>query len=134
MVSVEVRESEIEDIFAQYPILLRRILELTADIFLVARQKILPSGRLDLVYSHLSDLLLVELKVEPFQESFLNQVTEYRNDLVSLQQRGEFVRGDLNAVLLCPRVTREEQRLAAVSEVAAVPYKGTRCRGDRFGV
>ena len=99
-----------------------RILELSADIFLVTRQKALPSGRLDLVYSHLSDLLLIELKVEPFQEPFVNQVTEYRSDLVSLQRRGEFVRGDLSAVLLCPRVTRDEQRFAALSEVTAVTY------------
>ena len=85
MTTVEVRESEIEDIFAQYPVLLRRILELSADIFLVARQKTLP-GRPDLLYSHLSELLLVELKVEPYQEPFVTQVTEYRSDLVSLQR------------------------------------------------
>ena len=66
MTTVEVRESEIEDIFAQYPLLLRGVLKLSHDIFLVARQKILPSGRLDLVYSHLSDLLLIELKVDLF--------------------------------------------------------------------
>ena len=68
MTTVEVRESEIEDIFAQYPLLLRGVLKLSHDIFLVARQKILPSGRLDLVYSHLSDLLLIELKVDSFVE------------------------------------------------------------------
>ena len=57
MTTAEVRESEIENIFAQYPVLLREVLQLSNDIFLVARQKILPSSRLDLVYSHLSELL-----------------------------------------------------------------------------
>ncbi len=43
MTTVEVPESEIEDIFAQYPVLLRRILELSAHVFLVTRQKTLSS-------------------------------------------------------------------------------------------
>ena len=74
MTTVEVRESEIEDIFAQYPLLLGGVLKLSHDIFLVARQKILPSGRLDLVYSHLSDLLLIELKVDSLVKTRFEEV------------------------------------------------------------
>jgi hypothetical protein len=91
MVTSEVRESEIEDIFAQYPVLLRGVLGLSNDIFLVSRQMTLPSGRLDLVYSHLSELLLIELKVESFQRQFVKQVLDYKTDLLMLQQGGGFI-------------------------------------------
>lgn len=122
MVRAEVRESEIEDIFAQYPMLMRGVLELSHDVFLVARQKILPSGRLDLVYSHSSELILVELKVEPFRESFVRQVLDYKNDLDSLQSDGEFIQGTVNAVLLCSNVTTEQKMLADNDGVKAVSY------------
>ena len=122
MTTVEVRESEIEDIFAQYPLLLRGVLKLSHDIFLVARQKILPSSRLDLVYSHLSDLLLIELKVEPFQKPFVKQVLDYKDDLISMQRRGEFIKGDVSAVLLCPRVAQGDSRFARDEGVKAIPY------------
>ena len=122
MTTVEVRESEIEDIFAQYPLLLRGVLKLSHDIFLVARQKSLPSGRLDLVYSHLSDLLLIELKVEPFQKPFVKQVLDYKDDLISMQRRGEFIKGDVSAVLPCPRVAQGDSRFARDEGVKAIPY------------
>ena len=122
MASVEIRESEIEDIFAQYPLQLRNILDLSDEVFLVARQKLLPSGRLDLVYSHLADLLLIELKVEPFRKAFVNQVLGYRNDLIGLQKSGEFVTGNVRAILLCPHVTRSDKQFANGEGVDAFLY------------
>ena len=122
MASIDVRESEIEDIFAQYPDQVRRVLNLSDDVFLVARQKILPSGRLDLVYSHLSELLLVELKVEAFQRSFVGQVLGYRNDLVSMQGKGQFPRGNVRPIILSPQVTRNDRQYAGQAGVDATTY------------
>ena len=122
MARVEVRESEIEDIFAQYPVLLRRALKLQNDIFLVARQMALPSGRLDLVYSHLSELLLIELKVETFQNSFIDQVLGYKSDLNVMQTEGLFLQGDVTAVLMCPDLTSADGLFADARGVRTIAY------------
>jgi hypothetical protein len=98
---VNVRESEVEDVLAQYPNLAKRILGLSDDIFLLTRQKPLPSGRLDLMYACASDLLLVELKVEQFRAKFLRQVLAYRDDLTALQSQAKFVRGEIRPYVLC---------------------------------
>ena len=109
---VEVRESEIEDVFAQYPELLKRVLGISEDIYLLARQKPLPSGRLDLVYSCMSNLLLIELKAEQFNKTFLRQVLSYRDEISSLQQRGKFVIGDVMPYLVCTDFSKEAKELA----------------------
>ncbi|MBM3943879.1 MAG: hypothetical protein FJ317_00105 [SAR202 cluster bacterium] len=122
MVTVEIRESEIEDIFAQYPSLLRKTLRLPNELTLIARQMILPSGRLDLLYSSLSNLLLVELKVESFRESFLKQILSYRADLTTLQAKGEFVQGSLTPILLCTSVNKDSLMFARQKGVEAHVY------------
>lgn len=122
MPRLEIRENEIEDIFALYPMQLRQVLGLSNDIHLVARQKILPSGRLDLVYSHLSDLLLIELKVERFRQSFVDQVMGYKGDLEHLQQTGAFIHGALLPILLCPEATGSEKQYAAGMGVDTIVY------------
>ena len=122
MPRLEIRENEIEDIFAQHPVQMRKLLGLSQDVFLIARQKTLPSGRLDLLYSHLSELLLIELKVEPFRHSFVSQVLAYRNDLVSLQQNGTFISGHVQPFLLCPVLTNTDVNSAFALGVTAVKY------------
>src|SRR5690242_18983034 len=109
---VNVRESEVEDVLAQYPNLAKRILGLSDDIFLLTRQKSLPSGRLDLMYAGASELLLVELKVEQFRAKFLRQVLAYRNDLAVLQRQAKFVRGQIRPYVLCLKFDKAAEALA----------------------
>ena len=107
---LEVRESEIEDVFAHYPQLLKESLKVTDEIYLLARQKLLRSGRLDLVYGCGSELFLVELKVEDFKRKFLDQVLGYQRDLTELQSQGQFLRG--NVVPICiARLQRQRTRV-----------------------
>jgi hypothetical protein len=119
---IEVRENEIEDILALYPDFLKNILRLPGEILLIARQKLLPSGRLDLVFSHRNNLLLIELKVEPFKKSFVRQVCSYRADLKHLQSQGRFISGELLSYLLCPTITSAESRFSQQEDVEAVVY------------
>lgn len=123
MTVLEVRESEIEDVLAQYPALLKQILGVPNELRLLARQLPLPSGRLDLIYSHLAQLLLIELKVEPFRPTYVNQVVQYRSDLLSLQKSGRFVGGPLTALVLCPELTPSDQHLASQQGVELVLYR-----------
>lgn len=117
-----VRESEIEDIFAQYPELLKRVLGVSGEMHLVARQKPLPSGRLDLMYAHASRFLLVELKADDFKPIFVNQVLSYRSDLQTLQERGAFIRAEIVPYLVCPSSTDQARQVAANGGVLLCPY------------
>jgi hypothetical protein len=115
---VNIRESEVEDVLAQYPRLAKRILGRSEDIFLLTRQKPLRSGRLDLMYACANELLLVELKVEEFRAKFLSQVLCYRDDLVVLQKQAKFVRGDIRPYVLCLGFDRSAATLAEDRGVA----------------
>ncbi|MGH9727260.1 MAG: hypothetical protein ACRD4V_01555 [Candidatus Acidiferrales bacterium] len=119
---LEVRESEIEDVFAQYPELLKRVLGISGDMHLVARQKPLPSGRLDLMYAYANHFLLVELKAGTFKPVFVTQVLSYRSDLQDLQERGAFIRAEIVPYLLCPSPTTEARQLAENQGVLLCPY------------
>ncbi len=119
---VEIRESEIEDVFAQYPAILKRVLGISEDINLVARQKLLASGRLDLIYACLTDLLLVELKAEEFKKNFVHQVLSYRDDLHTLQRGGKFIHGNIVPYLVCPGFTPEARLFAERSGVQPRSY------------
>lgn len=77
-IELHIRESQIEDILVMYPEIAARILGENSDITPAVRQKSLPSGgRLDVVYIAGNRFLLVELKVEAFVSTFLQQVLAY---------------------------------------------------------
>lgn len=118
----EVRESEIEDVFAQYPELLKRVLGISGEMHLVARQKALPSGRLDLMYAYTDHFLLVELKADSFKPIFLTQLLSYRNDLQNLQRQGGFIEAEIVPYLLCTSSSEEARQTAANRGVFLCPY------------
>ncbi len=122
MVNVQIRESEVEDVFAQYPRMMKDALGLEAEIFLVARQMLLPSGRIDLMYSHRSELLLIELKVVPCRQTFIEQIAGYRADMVALQSRDDFIDGDIRSILLCPDSTQHLNREAERQDIRIATY------------
>jgi len=59
---MEIRESQIEDVLVGAPALSRQILGLADEPRILARQMILPAGRIDILYTYQTSLLLVELK------------------------------------------------------------------------
>ena len=82
---MEIRESQIEDILVSAPVLTKNILHLEDEPRFLCRQMIMPSGRLDLLYTHRTELLLLELKVVPFKRQFIEQLSAYRNHLLKMQ-------------------------------------------------
>ena len=78
---MEIRESQIEDILVSAPVLTKNILRLEDEPRFLCRQMIMPSGRLDLLYTYRTELLLLELKVVPFKKQFVDQLYAYRNNL-----------------------------------------------------
>ncbi|MBI4339267.1 MAG: hypothetical protein HY680_04875 [Chloroflexi bacterium] len=82
----------------------------------------MPSGRLDLLCVSGNHLLLVELKVEEFQERFLGQVMSYTRDLVSLQEQGLLVKTPIQSFLLCPSFSEAQSERCRASGVEPVQY------------
>lgn len=120
--SLEVRESQVEDILVSAPILTKRILSLEQDPRLLSRQMLIPSGRLDLLYAHRTELLLVELKVVPFKKRFVRQLCTYADDLRNLQQRGELLQGKISPYLLVTHATPSQCEAALANEIVCRPY------------
>ncbi|MDO8667659.1 MAG: hypothetical protein Q7K35_01005 [bacterium] len=119
---LEVRESQIEDVFVSAGVLTRRILNLEDEPRLLVRQMILPSGRLDLLYAYQTKLLLIELKAVKFKRDFLDQVLNYKNELLEYQQRGKLLQGDIESFLLCTEATSLEKSLAEKRGVNLTKY------------
>ncbi len=108
---MEIREKQIEDILVSSPALMQKTFGLDEEPRLIGRQIIVPSGRLDMLYTYHKDLFLIELKVANFQKRFIKQVLEYKNDLQVLQKQGKLINGEIIPFLLMPQTsknTREE--------------------------
>lgn len=119
---MEIRESQIEDVLVSAPVLTRNILNLSEEPRLLARQMILPSGRLDLLYIYQTNLLLIELKVVPLQQKFIKQVSDYRNDLTVFQTNGKLVQGNIQTFLVCPTVSANLKTQALNQNINCVEY------------
>lgn len=119
---MEIRENQIEDVLVSAPILTRNILNLSEEPRLLARQMILPSGRLDLLYAYQTNLLLLELKVVPLRQEFIKQVANYRNDLKTFQNNGKLLQGDIQTFLVCPEVSSELRTKAHSENIFCFEY------------
>src|SRR3989338_8578834 len=108
-----ISESQVEDALVANLFFLGKILQLHADLKLIARQLRLKDGeeRLDLLLSSRKDLCLVELKVARFEEKFLHQILDYKKELINLQDNGELIAGNITSFLL---VTEAKKRQFAL--------------------
>jgi len=117
-----VHESQIEDVFVNSPDIVRSVLNIDDEPRLLVRQMQVPSGRLDLLYSYKSSLLLVELKVVGYKDEYISQVTGYRNDLLELQSENRLLKADVIPYLLCTRATQTQIRKSIACGVQCLPY------------
>lgn len=120
---MDIRESQIEDVFVSAPVLIKNILQLEDEPRLLVRQMIVPSGRLDLLYAYQAKLLLIELKVVSFQQKFVKQVLDYKSDLIGYQEQGRLLGGEILPYLLCPSIFEEQRKVAAAIGVICTDYK-----------
>jgi len=120
--AIAIYESEIEDVFVNYPDILCHLMNWNHELSLVARQLQLPSGRLDLLFVSLNRLFLIELKVEPFKAEFASQIAAYKSDLVRLQNDNHLVQGDIGAILLVTRFCVGDDRICANKDVQLISY------------
>lgn len=120
---MQIRESQIEDVLATYPDITKEIIEVSEDLTLLSRQKILPSGnKIDLLFVAGTKLKLLELKVEIFQNRFMEQTEQYRNELIRLQTENKLVNGPIDAYLLCPLISEEQRKTCKLRKIEPIEY------------
>ena len=119
---MEIRESQIEDILVSAPVLTKNLLHLEDEPRFLCRQMIMPSGRLDLLYTYHTELLLLELKVVPFKKQFVEQLSSYRNDLLRMQEDGDLVQGRICTYLLVTKDKPTRQEIREVDDIKCIVY------------
>ncbi len=127
-----VRESQVEDVLATYPQITQKVLGMEEELTLLARQKNLESGRLDLLFAAQNKLLLLELKVEDFKQEFIQQVKRYRDDLFALQRDGLLLSGTVEPFLLCPAFPDDGMRLCEQESVIPIEYSPSQVLEEFF--
>jgi len=94
-------EKVIEDILSADKSILSELLSVRAsDLSLIARQKIVSSGKLDLLYLYKDELLLIELKAVTFYKEIIKQINDYENDLIELQELNKLINAKIKKVIL----------------------------------
>jgi len=94
-------EKIIEDILSSDKSILSELLSVNAgDLSLVARQKTLRSGKLDLLYLCQNKLLLIELKVVSFHGDIVRQMKGYYDDLRYLQKEHKLINSKIRKIIL----------------------------------
>jgi hypothetical protein len=96
-----VSEKTIEDILGADKTILSEILGFNpANLSVIARQKILNSGKLDLLCMYNDTLVLVELKVVSFYSQIIEQINGYHKDLQELQGQNKLINAPIQKVIL----------------------------------
>lgn len=120
---LEIRESQIEDIFATQLDDIRKLLSINSSITLINRQKKLPSGGIiDLLFLSSKNLLLLELKAVRSEIKFCDQVNDYRKEIVSLQDREEFPNLPIKSYLVCPEFIESHKDYCYKNDVIPIQF------------
>lgn len=120
---LEIRESQIEDIFATQLDEVRNILSIDDKISLISRQKILPSGnKIDLLFLSSTELLLLELKAVRCEIRFCEQIIGYREELIELQSNKKIPNLPIKAYLVCPDFLENHRKFCYANDVVPVQF------------
>jgi hypothetical protein len=121
-----ISEKIIEDILSVDKSILAEVLSVDASgLSLIARQKKLSSGRLDLLYLYESDLLLIELKVVPFYEEVITQTNNYFGDLQTLQKAHKLINANIKKIILVTRYTLDDALRCKTQDIQLLAYDPT---------
>ena len=119
---LDIRESQIEDIFATQLDDVKLILSLTENLTLIDRQRKLTSGRLDLLFLSASSLHLLELKAVPSKLEFCKQTMGYRDDLYELQTKLQIPTLPLKSYLVCPQFFPQDKAYCIENDIIPIEF------------
>jgi hypothetical protein len=119
-----ISERIVEDILGPDKSILAEILSANpANLSLIARQKALKSGKLDLLYLYDNELLLIELKVVPFYDDMIRQVDGYFEDLRELQIQHRLIDAPIRKIVLVTGSKPEDVERCTRASVRLLAYK-----------
>jgi hypothetical protein len=122
--SNSVSEKIIEDILTSDKSILSEVLSLNfSDLSLIARQKIVSSGKLDMIYLHKDEILLIELKVVPFYKEVITQINNYETDLIALQNQNKLIKSSIRKIIVVTGARENDYRVCKESKIDLVVYK-----------
>jgi hypothetical protein len=120
----KISEKVIEDILVADKSILSEILSVKAsDLSFLARQKILVSGKLDLLYLYKNSLLLIELKVVPFYKDIISQINNYYDDLTELQKQNKLIISSLQRIIIVTKAKSTDYNLCKENDIKLISYK-----------
>lgn len=117
-------ERTIEDILSSDKSILAEILSASpANLSLVGRQRNVKSGKLDLLYLYEDQLLLIELKVVPFEGYMIGQINAYSGDLRELQEQHKLIEAPIAKVLLVTDARSEDVEKCDHESIRLLTYQ-----------
>jgi hypothetical protein len=120
---INVSEKVIEDIFTIDKSILSEVIQLNySDLSLLARQKNVSSGILDLLYLWKDQLILIELKAVPFYNEIIKQINGYYDDLVRLQQENKLIRAELKKYIFVTKATEANRKICIQNDVNLIVF------------
>jgi hypothetical protein len=119
---LEIRENQIEDIFATQLDEVKTLLSLGESLTLFERQKKVKSGRIDLLFISVSHLHLIELKAVSSSIGFCDQTIGYRNDLLYLQTNKQLPPLPLKSYLVCPQFFDSHKKYCIDNDIIPIEF------------
>lgn len=122
--SNSISEKIIEDILTSDKSILSEVLSLNfSDLNLIARQKIVTSGKLDMLYLHKDEMLLIELKVVPFYKEIITQINNYETDLLVLQNQNKLIKSNIKKIIVVTSARENDFKLCYENRIDLLVYK-----------
>lgn len=119
-----ISEKVIEDIFTIDKSILAELLSVNpSELSLVSRQKILNSGKLDLLYLCNDELILIELKVVRFNSDIIKQIQSYYNDLIELQKKNKLIKANIRKYIFVLSSSENEKNHCQSFSINVIDYK-----------
>lgn len=119
-----ISERVIEDILTSDKSILAEVLSLTySDLNLIARQRIVSSGKLDMLYLYKDEMLLIEIKVVPFYNDIITQINNYEIDLIDLQKQNRLINAKIKKLIVVTAAKENDYRLCEDLNIQLIVYK-----------
>jgi hypothetical protein len=119
-----ISERIIEDILTSDKSILSEVISLNiSDLSLVARQKIVSSGKIDMIYLHKDEMLLIELKVVPFYKEVITQINNYEIDLITLQNQNKLIKSKIRKIIVVSGARENDYVVCKENKIDLVVYK-----------
>lgn len=120
-----ISEKQVEDALVTNLFYLQKILDFDNDLKLLSRQLRLKSGeeRIDLLLSSGKNLCLIEIKVKKYEDNFIKQINDYKNELINMQHRGELINSDILSFLLITGANKKQIEFAKQNNVVLIIYE-----------